>query len=327
MSEALRVGVIGLGNISGVHLQNWKKAEGAELVAGADVNPQMVSAASEKYGIEGFADWRQMLDEANLDAVSICTPPFLHREMATEALGRGIHVLCEKPLAATSEDAEALAAAASDSEAKLMIAYCHRWHPPIIKAKQLIDAGIVGKPLFYRCTFAGWVEFTTNHRASLSQAGGGSLMDNGSHATDLFLHLLGPIANVSCRAGTVLQDIETDDLAVMIFEGHNGCYGEVLVGYSLTGSHTEFMIVGERGVLRIDNYWGGPVRFQPKGAQEWLEHEPPAGDRFQGEFAHFLAAIRGETELISTAQTALHVHRVITAAYADAKAKGLAVAG
>lgn len=325
MPDSLRAAVIGLGGISSVHIAQYAKAEGVELVAGADINESAVQAAATKHGFRGYTDWREMLEQETLDIVSVCTPPFLHREMAVAALERGIHVMCEKPLAATTEDAEAIAQAARDASAKLMVAYCHRWHPTIVKTKQLIDAGILGRPLFFRCAFAGWVEFAGNHRAIKSQAGGGALMDNGSHAVDIYQHLLGRIANVSCRAGTMLQDMETDDVAVMIFEGENGCFGEVLVGYSLPGDHTEFKIIGDKGVLRIDDYFAGPVRFQPKGAAEWLEHEAPVGDRFDGEFASFLGAVRGETELISTAETALHVHHVIMAAYQDAAAKGVRV--
>lgn len=326
MSDTLRAGVIGLGNISGAHITNYRKLEGVELVAGADVNAEAVQEVAAKYAFKGYTDWRQMLDEQDLDMVSICTPPFLHREMSVEALQRGISVMCEKPIAATTEDAEAIAAAAAGSDAKLMVAYCHRWHPPIKKVKQLIDAGALGRPLLYRCAFAGWVEFATNHRASKAMAGGGALMDNGSHAVDIYQFLLGKVKNVSCRAGTMVQQMETDDVGLLVFEGESGCIGEVLVGYSLPGDHTEFKIVGEKGVIRLDNYFSGPVRFQPKGSGEWLDHEVPAGDRFEGEFASFVAAVRGEGEIISSAETALHVHRVISAAYAEAESKGTAIA-
>jgi predicted dehydrogenase len=326
MSDTLKAAVIGLGNISAQHITNYRKLQGVELIAGADVNPQFVQAAKDKYAFEGYADWRQMLEEQKPDVVSVCTPPFLHREMSVEALERGISVMCEKPIAATTEDAEAMAAAAARHDAKLMIAYCHRWHPPIKKIKQLIDAGALGRPLLYRCAFAGWVEFATNHRASKSQAGGGALMDNGSHAVDIYQFLLGKVANVSCRAGTMVQEMETDDVASLLFEGENGCVGEVLVGYSLPGDHTEFKVVGEKGVIRLDNYFSGPVRFQPKGSGEWLEHEVPAGDRFEGEFANFIAAVRGEEELLSNAETALHVHKVISSAYAEAESKGTVIA-
>ena len=327
MAKQLRAGVMGLGGISSVHLQQYTQAEGVDLVAGADLRPAAVEAAVEKYGIQGYADWREMLDKADLDVVSVCTPPFLHREMALEAMSRGINVMCEKPIAASTEDAEAMADAARTSKALLMIAYCHRWHPTILKTKELIDAGTLGKPLLYRCAFAGWIEFADNHRAVKAQSGGGALMDNGSHAADIYQFLLGKIANVSCRAGTRVQAMETDDEAVVIFEGENGCYGEILVGYSLPGDHTEFKIVGENGVLRLGDYFGGPVLFQPKDSGEWIEHAITPGDRFEGEFANFLAAVRGEAQLISTAETALHVHRVITAAYADADRGGMHVPG
>ncbi len=325
MSDTLKAGVIGLGGISAQHISNYRKAEGVELAAGADIDKAAADATAAKYGFKGFDDWRKMLDEVEPDVVSICTPPFLHREMAVECLQRGIHVMCEKPIASTMEDAEAMAAAAGEHDAQLMVAYCHRWHPTIKKVKQLLDADVLGKPLFYRCAFAGWVEFADNHRASKTQAGGGALMDNGSHATDIYQFLMGKVSNVSCRAGTLLQSMETDDVAVMIFEGENGCFGEVLVGYSLPGDHTEFKIVGEKGVIKIEDYFSGPVLFQPKGTGEWLAHEVTPGDRFEGEFGNFLAAVRGEAELLSTAETALHVHKVIAAAYADAQAKGQSV--
>ena len=325
MSDDLRAGIIGLGGISSQHIANYKKAAGVTVVAGADIDGAAAETCAAKHRFEGYTDWRRMLDEAGLDVVSVCTPPFLHCEMAVEAMGRGIHVMCEKPIAATTEDAQAMAAAARELDAKLMIAYCHRWHPPILKVKQLIEAGTLGRPLLYRCAFAGWMEFASDHRASRQQAGGGALIDNGSHATDIYQFLFGKIANVSGRAGTFLQRVETDDVAVMIFEGENGCYGEVLVGYSLVGDHTEFRIVGELGVIQIDDYFAGPVRFQPRGAKEWLEHVPATGDRFEGEFAEFLAAVRGEVELTSNAETALHVHRVIAAAYADAGRGGTPV--
>jgi len=325
MSDTLRAGVIGLGGISAQHINNYRKAQGVELVAGADVNKEATDTAARRGGFTGYTDWRKMLDEAEPDVVSVCTPPVLHREMAVEAMQRGIHVMCEKPIASTTEDARAMVQAAQEYDAKLMVAYCHRWHPPIQKIKQLIDAGTLGKPLFFRCAFAGWIEFADNHRANKQQAGGGALMDNGSHATDIFQYLFGRVSNVSCRAGTFLQQMETDDVAVMIFEAANGCFGEVLVGYSLPGDHTEFKIIGEKGVIRLDNYFTGPVRFQPQGASEWLEHEVPPGDRFEGEFTNFLGAARGEQELVSTAATAFHVHQVISSAYVDASSGGASV--
>jgi predicted dehydrogenase len=320
----MKVAIIGLGGISNAHITQWQKLP-VEVAAGSDINPEAVARAEEK-GLKGYSDWRQMLDEVQPDIASICTPPFLHREMAVECLERGIHVLCEKPMAATLEDAEAMAEAAANASARLMIAYCHRFHGPVMKMKELLDSGIIGKPVFFRGAFTGMVEFTTNHRASLKMAGGGSLMDNGSHAADLYLFLMGKFARVSCRAGTLLQNMETDDVGIILFTGENGCFGEIIAGYSLPGEFTEWIVTGEKGVLAMPDYFSGPVRFRPHDSQEWQEFACDNSEtRFDRQFRHFLECVEQNQQPISNAETALHIQRVICTAYEEAKAPGLAV--
>jgi predicted dehydrogenase len=320
----MKVAVIGLGGISNTHISQWQKLP-VELAAGSDINAEAVAKAEEK-GLKGYGDWRLMLDEVQPDVVSICTPPFLHCEMASECLQRGIHVLCEKPMEATLERAEALAEVAASASAKLMIAYCHRFHGPVMKLKEVLDSGLLGKPMFFRGAFTGMVKFTTNHRANLKMAGGGSLMDNGSHAADLYQFLLGKFARVSCRAGTILQDMETDDVGVILFTGENGCFGEIIAGYSLPGEFTEWIITGEKGVLALPNYFAGPVRFREHDAKEWQEFECDNSEtRFDRMFRHFVECVEQDQEPLSTAQTALHIQRVIAKAYAEAKAPGLEV--
>ena len=323
---SLKAAVIGLGNISGVHITGWQQAEGVDLVAGADINADAVAAFAGAHSLNGYTDWRRMLDEEKPDLVSICTPPFLHREMAVECLTRGIHVMCEKPMASNVEEAEAMAEAADGADALLMIAFCHRFHGPAMKMKEVIDSGVLGTPLFFRGTFPGGRDMSANHRGVLAQAGGGALMDNGSHALDLYTYLMGPIANVSCRAGTRVQDIETDDVAVVIFEGENGCYGEVLVGYALPPGFTEWRVAGSDGIVEIVDYMSGPVRSWDAASDEWTEHECDNSlSRFDRQFAHFVECIETGEQPRSNAETALHTQRVVGAAYEDARAKGIAV--
>jgi predicted dehydrogenase len=321
-----KAAVIGLGGISGAHIPEWQKLEGVELVSGSDINPEAVATAAEKYGLQGYTDWRAMLDEQQPDLVSICTPPFLHREMTVECLQRGIHVLCEKPMAATVEDAEAMAEAAAEASARLMIAYCHRFHGPAMKMQELLAQGIIGRPVFFRGSFTGMVNFTTNHRGSKQQAGGGALMDNGSHATDLYQFLLGPIRNVSCRAGTFLSDMETDDVGIILFEGQQGCFGEIIAGYALPGEFTQWLVTGEKGLLSLDNYFSGPVRFRPHDSQDWQEFAcDNSQTRFDRMFPHFLQCVQTGAEPLSNARTALHVSRVLDAAYRAAQQPGIEV--
>lgn len=323
---SLKAAVIGLGNISGAHIKGWQGTDGVELIAGADVRQEAADRAKEAHGIASYTDWRQMLDEQRPDIVSICTPPAFHREAAVEALERGMHVMCEKPMAATVADAEAMAAAAEGAAAVMMVAFCHRFHGTAMKAKQLIDEGLLGRPVYFRGAFTGKADMVGNHRAQMSLAGGGSLMDNGSHAADLYQFLLGKVVNVSCRAGTFLQDLETDDVAVMIFEGENGCFGEIITGYSMPGDFTQWRVVGEKGILEIVDYFGGPVRFTSAETGEATDYEADNSEtRFDRQFRHFVECVKTGTQPISNAETALHTQRVIDAAYRAAEAKGIAI--
>lgn len=323
---SLKAAVIGLGNISGAHIKGWQGTDGVELIAGADVRQEAADRVKESHGIATYTDWRRMLDEQSPDIVSICTPPAFHEEAAVDALGRGMHVMCEKPMAATVADAEAMAAAAEGAAAVIMVAFCHRFHGTAMRAKQLIDEGILGKPVYFRGAFTGKADMVGNHRAQMSLAGGGSLMDNGSHAADLYQFLLGKVANVSCRAGTFLQDMETDDVAVMIFEGENGCFGEIITGYSMPGDFTQWRIVGEKGVLEIVDYFSGPVRFTSAETGEATDYEADNSEtRFDRQFRHFVECVKSGTQPISNAQTALHTQRVIDAAYRAAEAKDISI--
>ena len=268
----------------------------------------------------GFGTWEMSTTQYGAIDVSEAS------RAVCEALDRGMHVMCEKPMAATVADAEAMTAATEGAAAIMMVAFCHRFHGTAMKAKQLIDDGILGKPVYFRGAFTGKADMVGNHRAQMSLAGGGSLMDNGSHAADLYQFLLGKVANVSCRAGTFLQDLETDDVAVMIFEGENGCFGEIITGYSMPGDFTQWRIVGEKGVLEIVDYFSGPVRFTSAETGEATDYEADNSEtRFDRQFRHFVECVKAGTQPISNAQTALHTQRIIDAAYRAAEAKGIAI--
>jgi len=120
--------------------------------------------------------------------------------------------------------------------------------------------------------------------------------------------------------------METDDVGVILLEGANGCYGEVLAGYSLPGDFTEWRITGEKGTLQLDDYFSGPARFWSRETKEWTEYECDNSEtRFDRQFRHFVECVQEGKRPLSSAQTALHTQAVIAAAYEEAKRKGIAV--
>ncbi len=146
MSEPRGFGVIGLGVWGETHLKAYTTDAHAKLIGVCDVNEQLAKQRFEEYGAQMWTtDYNELLAREDIEAVSIVTPDFLHREIAIAALEAGKHVLLEKPMATTVEDAEAIAQAARKSGRTLMVDFHNRWNPAFAIAKQAIVDGELGE--------------------------------------------------------------------------------------------------------------------------------------------------------------------------------------
>lgn len=243
----LRVAMIGYGFMGAAHSQAWRTAPrffdlDAEPVMATIVgrNPQALEAARVKFGWgSSSTDWRSVIDDPTIDIVDICTPGSSHVEIAIAALAAGKHVLCEKPLANTVEEAELMVAAAEAAASRgvrSMVGFSYRRVPAIGYARQLIADGALGDIRQVRALYLqDWLsdaEGPMTWRLDKSQAGSGSLGDIGAHAIDLVQHLTG--AELDAVSGT---------LATFVTE--RPLLGET-VGLSGTASE-------ERGEVTVDD--------------------------------------------------------------------------
>src|SRR5690348_343656 len=142
----LRVGIVGTGSIArNRHLPSFQKHGKVALVAAADAIQASVEQTAAQFGIPAaYTDYREMFEREKLDAVSICTPNKFHAPIAIEALRRGIHVLCEKPMALNGAQSREMARVARETGKVLAIAYRYRFQPPSQAAKRVIEAGELG---------------------------------------------------------------------------------------------------------------------------------------------------------------------------------------
>ena len=139
----LRVAVIGTGNMGRNHVRNYFMLPESELVAIADVNPEAKSLA-EDYKAKFFTDYKEMLEEARPDAVSVVVPTPFHLEVATEVMSRGIHCMLEKPIALSVEEADKLIACAKENNVTFTVGHIERFNPVIKKLKQMVDDNAIG---------------------------------------------------------------------------------------------------------------------------------------------------------------------------------------
>ena len=231
MSDILRVGIIGLGGISRVHIANLLKMENAKIVAVCDINEDRLSAAVEKTGAEGYADWHGLVKRNDIDIVHILTPHYLHAPMSIEALKAGKHVLTEKPMATTIEDAKKMIEAADKAKGTLSVIFQNRYNASSVAIRNMIENGELGSFICARAsvcwhreapyyTESGW-------RGSLETEGGGTLINQAIHTLDLLSYLGGPIRRVLGHISTdLLRDsIEVEDNCHAVFEYESGAKG------------------------------------------------------------------------------------------------------
>ncbi len=196
MSEKkLRVGIIGTGGIAnGKHMPNLAKCPEVEMVAFCDIVEERAVQAAEKYGVEGaqvYTDYKELLKDKSIDVVHVCTPNWIHAEQSIAALNAGKHVMCEKPMAKTSAEAQAMLDAAKRSGKKLTIGYQNRQRADSLYLKTLCDAGELGDIYFAKAQairrrgVPTWGVFLDEEKQ-----GGGPLIDIGTHALDLTLWVM-----------------------------------------------------------------------------------------------------------------------------------------
>ena len=308
----IRVGVIGCGAISQSHLRSYAKSGRAEIVAVADPIQAVAAARAQEYGATAYTDYQDMLRVEELAAVSICTPPPSHREITERAAARGLHVLCEKPLALSVDEGQAMVAAAQRANVLLLTAFCNRFYTPIAKAKEWIDAGKLGPLHHLRLRFAG-VELMAGTWLADPAQGGGILWESGPHYVDLFRYLVGEMKNIYAKGGTLAQAIPGTDTVAFLAESVDGVVGTMEGSWSSPHTEKRVEIYGERGAIVID-FLTGRSRFSLDHVTERVETDVGGQDRFYLEISHFLDCVASEATPIVTGEDGVEAMRLIAAA-------------
>lgn len=157
--DKVKVGIVGLGHVSYFHMNAYADHPDAEIVAVCDLNEAQAKAMAERYGVKKYyTDYSEMLNDSEINTVDITTPTFLHAKMVIRAAEAGKNILCEKPFCMTLKEGQLAIDAARKNGVTLMVGESYVFTSPIMKARELIDAGEIGKPTQIRQRFAEWVE-------------------------------------------------------------------------------------------------------------------------------------------------------------------------
>lgn len=260
----LKIGIIGCGKITEVrHAPEYAENPNCQLVAFFDVVPERAKALAEQYGGVAY-DSIEALLASDVDAVSVCVANAYHAQASIQALKAGKHVLCEKPMATTPEDCEAMVAAAKAAGKFLMIGQNQRLAKAHVKAREIIESGEMGKVITFETHFAhpgpeGWTGVRDSWFFDKKVASFGVMADLGVHKTDLIHYLTGKkIVRTSAVLATLDKTfsdgrpITVDDNAYAIYTMEDGVVGTMHVSWTNYGNeNNSTKMYMEGGVLRM----------------------------------------------------------------------------
>ena len=244
---SIRVGIIGCGKIAQVrHIPEYVANPNVELYGFYDINQTRTEELAKKYGGKAFASYEELLADETIEAVSVCAANHVHAEITIAALKAGKHVLCEKPMAVTLAECEAMVAAAEESGKYLMIGQNQRLAMAHAKAKELIEQGAIGKVLTFRTIFGhgGPETWSIDPGSNVwffdkTKAAMGAMADLGIHKTDMIQYVLGSKIVKTQAVLTTLDKkdatgslIGVDDNAICIYQMEHGVIGTMTASWT-----------------------------------------------------------------------------------------------
>jgi predicted dehydrogenase len=252
MGELLGIGVIGAGGISHSHLlavRSSANRDRARIVAIADIDAERANEQAKQYGVERvFTDYRELIACDEVQAVCVCTPPFLHVEQSVAALRAGKHVLCEKPVSPTLAGLDAIAEAEREGGATFAGVFQHRVGQGARQVKALIDEGRFGT-LRFGLSETLWQRgkdyYDVWWRGTWEQECGGVTMGHGIHSIDMLLWLMGEPESLIADAATVKLDIQVEDTSLATVRFRNGAVGQIIVTVNAQDNRSRLEIFGD----------------------------------------------------------------------------------
>ena len=346
MGDKIRVGVIGAGGIGRIHISSYQQTGKAEVVAVSDTNLNKVRKTQEEFNIpKGYKDYEEMLEMENLDAVSICTPNFLHVSQSISSLDRGCHVLLEKPMATNTHEAKKIVEKVRESEKILMLGMTWRFMPYYSYIKKLAQEGEFGDIYFAHGKWirrrgvpgmGGW--FTTK-----KMSGGGPLIDIGVHALDCLLWIMDfpkpervsgfSFQKFGFRAGdggwpppstrdeedikSGIFDVEDFAGGIIYLSGGKVVILEASWALNLEPS-SGIYIAGDKGGATAP-----PVKIyrERNGIQEDINPQIPENEAYIEEIEEFLKCIKEGKEPEANAEKGYEVLRILEGIYTSSQEK------
>jgi UDP-N-acetyl-2-amino-2-deoxyglucuronate dehydrogenase len=309
----IRFALIGCGRIARRHadLLGTGQIPGAELVAVCDIEPNRVTAFAEKYRVPGFRSISELLAHSSIDAVAVLTPSGIHADHAIQVARSGRHVIVEKPMALTLEDADRMIEAAQTARVHLFVVKQNRFNVPVVKAREALDAGRFGK-LVLGTVRVRWCRdqayYDQDKWRGTWAHDGGVIANQASHHVDMLGWFMGPVESVQAYSACALARIEAEDTCVATLRFRNGALGVVEATGATRPKDLEgsLSVLGSGGSVEIGGFAVNKVRHwqfvnslaADSEVMEKFSVNPPNvyGFGHQAYYEHVVSVLNGQAE-------------------------------
>jgi len=257
MKKKIKIAVVGCGRISAKHFDAISEyVDYLELVAICDVNKEVASQYSDKFNVKGYASMLEMLENTDIDIVTLCTPSGIHPDQAILAANNGVHVITEKPMATRWSDGLRMVRACDNANVQLFVVKQNRNNSTLKLLKRALSEKRFGK-LYMVNINVFWTRpqeyYNSAKWRGTWELDGGAFMNQASHYVDLIDWLIGPVDSVQAMTSTQARDIEVEDTGVMNIRWRSGALGSMNVTMLTYPKNYEgsITIIGEKGTVKV----------------------------------------------------------------------------
>ena len=323
--DEVRWGIIGSGDVAeykgGPALYH---VDGSKLIAVMSRREEKAKNFAERHGAaRHYTSAEALLEDDEVNAVYVATPPDVHAEHVAMAAERGKHVLCEKPMAQTVAECEAMIDVCRAHGVQLMIAYYRRFFPVVVKMKALLDEHRIGELVRARAELAGfYTPRADGERAWLTdagRAGGGFMTDAGTHRLDLLAHFLGEVQEVSAFTDTQTFDFDVDDASSVIMRFEGGVHATAAFNWNIGSPIDEFELCGTGGRVLSRNLGRGDLEVLVEGETTETFELPAPAITHLGLVEHFVACLQSGTPNALPGEAGMQATRMTEAAYRSSR--------
>ena len=312
----LKWGVLGAGSVAQRRaMPAINKAEGAELHALLSRETERAKRLAAEHGAKRYyTNVDDLLSDTDLDAVYVSTPVYLHCEHTIAAAERGLHVLCDKPMAMNPQECQQMIDACVANGVHLQICYLYRFHSCFQAIKNWIAEGRLGKIVHARMPFLKSVPIPAGAwRGQPEKSGGGCIMDLGAHTVDLLWHIIGDICEVSAFCNSVINNYDVEETAVIMMRFENGTQAVTDMSFLIPVNDLVFEVYGTDGWVLVYNDDGWKIKTCFHGAHELIPSQYE--DLYQFQFEHFARCVAQGEHPIASGADGLRTNQILATAY------------